>query len=681
MRDVIGHKTGTESWDIAIIGLAGKYPQANNVTEFWENLRSGKDCITEIPADRWDHREHFDPEKGKPGKSYSKWGGFIDGVGLFDPMFFNISPKEAPLLDPQERLFLQCAYQAMEDAGYTRHCIGTGGSNQDQAVGVFVGVMYEEYQLYGSTARCSPSSIANRVSYFCDFHGPSMAVDTMCSSSLTAIHLACESIMSGQCSVAIAGGVNVSIHPNKYLLLSQGRFVSSIGRCGSFGEGADGYVPGEGVGAVILKPLAAAVAGGDHIYGVIKGSAINHGGKVNGYTVPNPNAQSQVIARALKAAQISPRSVSYVEAHGTGTSLGDPIEIAGLTKSYLPFTDEKQFCSIGSVKSNIGHLESAAGIAAVTKVLLQMKHQQIAPSLHASTLNPHIDFSSTPFRVQSTLEDWNRPVIVEGRQRKEMPLIAGISAFGAGGSNAHLIIEEFRQPTSSLGGDVTLSGQQPALLILSARTPEALQQRAKDLLTHLQQHASQDRELIDIAYTLQLGREAMEHRLGFGAASLQEARDKLAVLGPHLMRMPGKGEVRCVDAGKALAGDSCIYVGTSSPRNADLPPIETVTGEALEHWAVGKTVQWENLYSELSARPTRISLPTYPFSNEHYWLRTAAPVEDRIRGGADSSHCIGVSRKSGSNGIGSLIDDLAQGSRSSNDICSDIDAILKGLAQ
>src|SRR5437762_9332544 len=242
-------------------------------------------------------------------------------------------------MDPQERLFLECAFATLEDAGSTREELSVYHGN----VGVFVGVMYEEYQLFGAQAQIqgrpvavagSPSWVANRVSYFCNFHGPSMAVDTMCSSSLTAIHLACQSIQHGDCQLAIAGGVNVSIHPNKYLFLGQGKFVSSLGHCESFGQGADGYVPSEGVGAVLLKPLAQAELDGDHIYAVIKATAVNHGGKTNGYTVPNPHAQTEVIGRALKQAGIDPRTISYIEAHGTGTVLGDPIEMAGLTRAF-----------------------------------------------------------------------------------------------------------------------------------------------------------------------------------------------------------------------------------------------------------------------------------------------------------------------------------------------------------
>ncbi|XPG76798.1 polyketide synthase [Variovorax sp. NFACC27] len=236
-------------------------------------------------------------------------------------------------------------------------------------------------------------------------------MDTMCSSSLTAIHLACDSLRNGSCELAVAGGVNVTVHPNKYLTLSQGQFAASNGRCMSFGTGGDGYVPGEGVGAVLLKPLARAVADGDRIYGVIKGTAINHGGKTNGYTVPNPQAQGELIEDALRKAGVHPRTISYVEAHGTGTALGDPIEVAGLSKAFGAQTQDRQYCAIGSAKSNIGHCESAAGIAGLTKVLLQLKHGQLVPSLHSEELNPNIDFARTPFVVQRTLGEWKRPQV------------------------------------------------------------------------------------------------------------------------------------------------------------------------------------------------------------------------------------------------------------------------------
>ena len=281
-------------------------------------------------------------------------------------------------MDPQERIFLETAWKTIEDAGYTRDNLA------DKQVGVFVGAMYSEYQLFAAeeslkgniiTTNSLFAYIANRVSYYFNFHGPSITLDTMCSSSLTSIYLACKSIRDGECQLAIAGGVNVSIHPNKYIFLSRGKFLASDGHCKSFGEGGDGYVPGEGVGAVLLKPLPQAIADGDHIYGVIKGISVNHGGKTNGFTVPSPTAQAALIESALKDAHISSTSISYIEAHGTGTSLGDPIEMAGLSKA---FSNEKREypCAIGSVKANIGHCESAAGIAASYKVLLQLQHTQ-----------------------------------------------------------------------------------------------------------------------------------------------------------------------------------------------------------------------------------------------------------------------------------------------------------------
>ena len=365
----------------------------------------------------------------------------------FDPLFFRISPREAQLMDPQERLFLQTSYQALEDAGYDRSTIARdyGGS-----VGVFVGVMYGEYQLLNGLS--SYGSIANRVSYFLDFNGPSMAVDTMCSSSLTAMHLAVQSIQRGECRLAIAGGVNVSIHPAKYLTQAQLTMLSSDGRCRSFGKGGDGMTPGEGVGAALLKRLPDAIADRDHIYGVIKGTSINHGGKTNGYTVPNPGAQAQLVARALNEARINPRTVSYVEAHGTGTSLGDPIEVSGLTKAFRQNRageqKQEQYCALGSVKSNIGHLESAAGIAGVTKVLLQMQHRTLVPSLHTEMLNPQIDFESTPFTVQRGASEWHRPVIEIDGVRKEYPRIAGSAHLEQAGRMRTLLSKNMTCPQS-----------------------------------------------------------------------------------------------------------------------------------------------------------------------------------------------------------------------------------------
>ncbi|MGR8931446.1 MAG: SDR family NAD(P)-dependent oxidoreductase, partial [Gammaproteobacteria bacterium] len=452
--------------EVAIIGLSGRYPMANDLEDFWTNLLDGKDCIEEIPQTRWDHRHYFDPQRGTVGKTYCKWGGFVDGHDRFDPLFFNISPKEAALIDPQERLFLQVAWQTIADAGYT------GRSLANSTVGVYAGVMWSQYQLLGVDENYQSggdvpesliSSVANRISYFFDFHGPSIGLDTMCSSSLTAIHLACEAIRSGECEYALAGGVNLIVHPNKYLRLAQGNFSSTDGRCRSFGIGGDGYVPGEGVGAVLLKPLDQALKDQDHIYGIIKGSQINHGGKTNGYTVPNPVLQGELIAKTLQKAGVDSQTISYVEAHGTGTALGDPIEITGLTHGFAA-QDNHQFCALGSVKSNIGHLESAAGISALTKVLLQMKHKQLVPTLHCEEINPNINLETTPFYLQKSVSDWKRPIkAIDGNQR-EYPRRAAISSFGAGGANAHIIVEEHFGTVSPVSID-----EEPRIFVFSAK--------------------------------------------------------------------------------------------------------------------------------------------------------------------------------------------------------------------
>nr|WP_255298241.1 SDR family NAD(P)-dependent oxidoreductase [Brevibacillus dissolubilis] len=619
----------TQPTDIAIIGLSGRYPGAANIHEFWKNLRDGKDCITEIPQDRWDHSLYYDKQKDTPGKTYAKWGGFLDGVTHFDPLFFNISPREAELMDPQERLFLQSVYEAIEDAGYTREALAAyRSSGMEGNVGVYVGVMYEEYQLYGAQAQVTghpialsgnPSAIANRVSYFCNFHGPSVAVDTMCSSSLTALHFAAQSLQKGECELAIAGGVNLSLHPNKYLMLAQGRFASSKGRCESFGEGGDGYVPGEGVGAVLLKPLSKAVADGDQIYGIIKGTAINHGGKTNGYTVPNPNAHANVISRALTEAGINPRTISYIEAHGTGTSLGDPIEIAGLNKTFKEYTTDKQFCAIGSAKSNIGHAESAAGIAGLTKVLLQLKYQQLVPSLHSKALNPNIDFTQSPFVVQQELTEWRRPVIEVDGITQEYPRRAGLSSFGAGGSNAHIVIEEYiPDHTINKTNAVSISPDHPAVIVLSAKNEERLKEQVQQLLGAIDEYPLTDADLADIAYTLQVGRDAMDVRLALLAHSIQDLKEKLTGY------TAGQEPISDVYHGHLKQGKETLSLFT-----ADEELQEAVQKwvqrrkypKLLDLWVKGLQVDWDKLYGDV--RPRKISLPTYPFAKEHYWIPQA----------------------------------------------------------
>lgn len=606
--------------DIAVIGLAGSYAAASNIQQFWQNLKSGKDGITEVPIERWDHSRFYQESKGKPGKTYAKWGGFIEDYDKFDPMFFNISPREAIGIDPQERLFLQCAQHTLEDAGYTSKTLSKNGN-----VGVFVGVMYQEYQLhsymgenFGFALPGNSSSVANRVSHCFNFHGVSMAIDTMCSSSLTAIHFACQNIASGEIEAAIAGGVNLSLHVNKFLILAQTRFASSDGRCKSFGDGGDGYVPGEGVGAILLKPLANAEAGNDHIYGVIKSTAVNHGGKTHGYTVPNPKAQGELISRALSKANIDPRSISYIEAHGTGTALGDPIEIAGLTKAFK--TKEKRLCAIGSVKSNIGHCESAAGIAGVTKVLLQMKYKLLVPSLHCSVQNENIEFENTPFYVQQQLSEWRKTSITIEDKNVIFPRRAGISAFGAGGSNAHVIIEEYVDQNTMANDKPYIP--EPVIIVVSAKTKEQLFEYAKNLLLAScdadRSSVFCDAELKNIAYTLQVGRDSYNYRLGMIVNSVDELKDKLAAF------VSGNADIQDVYYGN-IEVDNELRTFSDDDETQHKTTEDWGDGEKfqkiLDRWVKGFRVDWSSLYPSTDPGDAnrRLSLPVYPFAKVACW--------------------------------------------------------------
>nr|BAP05595.1 CalG [uncultured Candidatus Entotheonella sp.] len=603
--------------DIAVIGLSGRYPCSRDLDAFWKNLSEGRDCITEIPEDRWNWRDYYTADREEPGAHYSRWGGFIEDADKFDSLFFNISPNEARFLDPQERLFLEHVWAAMEDAGYRRQDLLAHEQRASQ-VGVYAGVMYGEYQFYGVEASLhgkrmgfagTLAGIANRVSYVFNLHGPSMTVETMCSSSLTSLHLACQDLKYGVTDMAVAGGVNLSVHPNKYLMLSSGQFISSHGRCESFGEGGDGYIPGEGVGVAILKRLADAERDHDHIYGVIRGSAINHGGKTNGYSVPNPRAQQMAVTGALDCAGIDPRRISYIEAHGTGTRLGDPIEITGLTWAFREHTPDTQFCRIGSAKSNIGHCEAAAGIAGFTKVLLQLKHGYIVPSLHSQVLNPNIDFATTPFIVNQELCPWERPV-VDG---ETVARTAGISSFGAGGSNAHILVEEYRE-------SVREAPPGPYAIVISAKTEDRLQAIATNLLHFLDKNPSV--AMADVAYTLQVGREALTERLAFTVSDCDDMQERL----------------RAFLAGPDAAADGFVRGRVRRDRE---PPEWSEMGadlfDAIDHrryaglldlWVQGLDVDWNRLWPE---QPFRISLPTYPFAGQHYWAeRPSVEVKQTV---------------------------------------------------
>lgn len=607
--------------EIAIVGLAGRYPQADTLEAFWNNLAQGRDLIVEVPADRWDHRKNFSADRTEKGKIYGKWGGFLERIDQFDPDFFRITQREAEKMDPQERLFLETAWECLEDAGYNRRAL------KQHSVGVFVGVMWGLYQqievserqrsLYGQPA--SPfSSIANRVSYTFDLDGPSIALDTMCSSSITAIHMACQSIRNGDCNMAVAGGINLASHPLKYQLLSQEQFLSTDGRCRAFGEGGSGYVPGEGSGAVLLKSLSAALADGDHIYGVIKASALNHGGKTNGYTVPNQKAQTAVIARALQQAAWPASSLSYIEAHGTGTSLGDPIEVAGLTRALNEAEGGKLAadfsCDIGSVKTNIGHLESAAGIAALTKVLLQLKHQQIAPSLHSANLNKNINFNLTPLRVPQQLKAWDTAY----------PRRAGISSFGAGGSNSHLLIEEYQETVPKLA-----LRAQPMIFVLSADDSERLFAYAGRLHAWLGEQPDDLLFFHRLAYTLQVGRDQLPARLALVTDSNAGLQDMLAQF-----LMGGTHPGLFVSRGEPVNELNSIIDPDEREQLLDRVLAKQQWARLAQLWTASLDIDWQAISSQLFPQLVdypqgylqRVSVPAKPFMHRRVWVEEASAV-------------------------------------------------------
>ncbi|MCW3466422.1 SDR family NAD(P)-dependent oxidoreductase [Chitinophaga nivalis] len=614
----------TAGQDIAVIGIAGRYPGADNMATFWQHLTEGKNGITTIPASRWDWKA-FDHKRSPGGKKISRWGGFIDDADCFDPQFFRISPREAEIMDPQERLFLEVCWETLEDAGYTPERLSTQrGPDKRQAVGVFVGVMHKDYTILAAEAvakgldfplSLNYAPIANRVSYFCNFHGPSMAVDTVCSSSLTGLHLAIESILRGECEAALAGGVNLSLHPAKYLTYGMSDMHSSDGYCHTFGKDGDGYVSGEGVGAVLLKPLDKAIADKDHIYAVIKGSTINHVGTVSGLMVPSPVAQADMITACLEKTGIHPRTISYVEAHGTGTALGDPIEIQGLVKSYQKFTADKQFCAIGSVKSNIGHAESAAGISGLTKVILQLHHKKLVPSLHAAEENPLLQLSDTPFYIQRTTTDWEQPVINEAGQSKHYPRRAALSSFGATGSNAHIILEEYVPAQEE-----RIAERQVTYLIpLSAKNEIRLRAYAVKLLAYLQAvdpaAISETGFLSSLAYTLQLGRIQLAERVVFVSDSLSALIAQLTAF------IQDKGAVSGCFTGnikKKQAGFSFLEQDEDAQVLIDSWLSKGKPDKIAGLWTAGFVIDWTMLYKHHT--PGRISAPVYPFAKEKYWI-------------------------------------------------------------
>jgi acyl transferase domain-containing protein/NADP-dependent 3-hydroxy acid dehydrogenase YdfG/phospholipid N-methyltransferase/aryl carrier-like protein len=584
-QEQISQKTATkfsESTDqtkepIAIIGMGCRFPGgANSPEAFWKLLRDGVDAITEVPADRWNVDSFYDPDGAKPGKIRTRWGGFIDKIDEFDAEFFGISPREAFKMDPQQRLLLEVAWEALEDGGQVPENLA--GSK----TGVFIGISASDYYDIQLSDRNTINAYttqggfhciaANRISYIFNFNGPSMAVDTACSSALVAVHLACQSIWNGESTLALAGGVNALLKPEITIGFSQASMLSPDGRCKTFDAKANGYVRAEGAGIVVLKPLESALADGDTIYAVIRGSAVNQDGHTNGITVPSGQAQEAAIREACKLAGISPEQVQYVETHGTGTSVGDPIEAIAIGNAIGKNRSAGDYCTIGSVKTNMGHLESASGVAGLIKLALALKHRQIPPSLHFHTPNPKIPFEKLRLRVPTALEPW-----LNG----SLPRLAGINSFGFGGTNAHIVVAE--APENAGGGinsNSQLPNSQSILLPLSARSSEALKAFAaayKDFLT------ANDSSLSDICYTSSLRRGHHNYRLAVAANSKEELAENLEAF---------------------LAGETRIGMSDGRVVSDKSPKLAFVfSGMGQQWWAMGRTLlEEEPLFREAIQR-------------------------------------------------------------------------------
>ena len=506
---------------IAIIGIGCRFPGADNPDSFWQLLRNGVDPIAEIPKERWDIDELYDPKPATPGKMSTRWGGFIDQVDQFEPSFFGISPREAERMDPQQRIFLEVAWESLENAGIAPSQLS--GSQ----TGVFLGIGNNDYsRLSSQTLACinayngvgsTLSITANRLSYILNLRGASMAVETACSSSLVAIHLACQSLQSEESNLCLVGGVSLMLSPEPTIIYSHAGMMAKDGKCKTFDADADGYVRGEGCGVVVLKRLTDALRDGDNIQAVIRGSAVNQDGTSNGLTAPNGPSQQEVIRRALTNAGVEPEEISYVEAHGTGTPLGDPIEFKSLKNVLMKGRQPNQTCWLGSVKTNIGHLENAAGIAGLIKVVLALQHREIPPHLHLKQINPLIRIQNTAFSIPTKdqpIQHWS----TSNATRRT----AGVSSFSFGGTNCHVILEE--APETPV---VKNHCERPLhLLTLSAKSEKALADLAKRYQSFLASHS--EAELADISFTANAGRSHFEHRLAVIAESNLQLQHQLA---------------------------------------------------------------------------------------------------------------------------------------------------------
>lgn len=589
--------------DIAIVGMSCRFPHAYGTSEFWSNLENGVSSIEEFPQSRKDDvdkpiRDYFKEKRNAPQIKYRR-GAYLEHINQFDADYFNISAAEARCMDPLQRLFLEVTWEALEDAGYSEKEL------YGSRTGVYVGDTdadylkliqnMEPYVLPGNTI----SIVASRIGYILNLASSSHMIDTACSASLAAVHHAIKGLITGDCEMAVAGGINLTLFPIDEGLADIG-IASPDYQARTFDAAANGTVWGEGVGVIVLKTLEKAKKDRNYIYAVIKGSSMNSDGKSNGITAPSALAQTELIKAAWRNAGIDPRTVTYIEAHGTGTKLGDPIEIEGISNAFRSFTDEKQFCALGALKTNIGHLDTAAGIAGLIKTVLALKNKKIPATLNFREQNPHINFIESPVYVNTELRPWETE---EGSPRR-----AGVSAFGLAGTNCHVVLEEYE---SQLPG---LQEREQYIFTLSAKSKDSFDKLIERYCCYL---SNTPHHLSDICYTSNVGRGHYSYRLAILTSSIKELQVKLERFKSANENIRGSlqgGEIFYANLPKKV--DKTITIGFDTDLNM-----------VIQEYMQGKEINWEALY-DISLRQ-RIPIPVYPFSGRRYWVNYV-PDNDNV---------------------------------------------------